>query len=226
MSRADLHVHTVHSDGSSTPLQVLRAARGRGLAVIAITDHDTITGALEAAEIAEHDPELPAVVVGEEVSSRAGHIVGLFLTSRVAAGLSAGETVARIHGQGGLAIAVHPFWKIGRHGIGPAVLRDVHFDAMEIANGAPAPSMWIANRKARRFSAERPRVVTGGSDAHRDLAVAWTATEFDGTTALDLRQAIERGATRAVRSRPVPIDVVRYVGGAAIRHPRMLFQEL
>lgn len=226
ISRADLHVHTVHSDGASTPLQVLRRAQRRGLAVIGITDHDTITGALEAAEIFLSDPGLPAVVVGEEVSTKAGHIVGLFLTARVPPGLPAAETVARIHDQGGLAIAVHPFWRIGTHGIGPALLREVPFDAVEIANGAPAPSMWMANRKARRFSWEGAHVVTGSSDAHRDLAVGWSMTEFEGTTGLDLRRALEHGTTRAVTSLPNPIDLVRYVGGAVIRHPKMLAQEL
>ena len=106
--RADLHIHTCHSDGTASVRETLEyASMHTGLDVIAITDHDTIDGAIEAAALAKlYRVE---VVVGEEITSREGHVLGLFLTSRVPPRLSALETVAAVHAQGGLAIAAHPF---------------------------------------------------------------------------------------------------------------------
>ena len=90
--RADLHMHTTASDGWPEPSQLVDRARLAGLDVIAVTDHDTIQGALRAAEYAATFSKLH-VVIGEEVSSRNGHIVGLFLERRVRPGMSAAATV-------------------------------------------------------------------------------------------------------------------------------------
>ena len=77
---ADLHIHTCFSDGWPAPTDVLEYVReSTSLSVIAITDHDTIEGALRAADLASGLRGAPDVIVGEEVSSRQGHIVGLFL---------------------------------------------------------------------------------------------------------------------------------------------------
>src|SRR6266851_2273755 len=103
--RADLHTHTNASDGWPTPSELVdHAARRARLDVIAVTDHDTIEGALRAAEHAAKRSRLQ-VIVGEEVSSRDGHIVGLFLERAVKPGLSAAATVHAIHEQGGIAVA-------------------------------------------------------------------------------------------------------------------------
>src|SRR5579864_9474354 len=113
---ADLHMHTRYSDGRPTVRALLdHIARRTRLQVIAITDHDTIEGALEARALQARYPF--EVVVGEEISSREGHILALFLRQHVAPGMSAAETIAAIHEHGGLAIAAHPFittWTIGR----------------------------------------------------------------------------------------------------------------
>ncbi|HKN41124.1 MAG TPA: PHP domain-containing protein, partial [Acidimicrobiia bacterium] len=111
---ADLHIHTTYSDGWPTPRDVVdHAAAETALDVIAITDHDTIEGALRAAEYAARTSAL-RVLIGEEVSSRQGHILGLFLTNRIRPGLTAAHTVDLIHAQGGVAIAAHPFWRTQR----------------------------------------------------------------------------------------------------------------
>src|SRR4051794_24642194 len=103
MGRADLHCHTTASDGVSTPGAVLSTGRRRGLDVVAITDHNTLRGALAGRELAADDPSLPHVVVGEEVTTRQGHVVGLFLETPIRPWLTARETVDRIHAQGGIA---------------------------------------------------------------------------------------------------------------------------
>src|ERR1700687_1413566 len=112
--RADLHMHTTVSDGWPTPQDLVdHAARRAKLDVIAVTDHDTIEGALRARDHAAKRARFH-VIVGEEVSSRDGHIVALFLERRVRPGMSAAATVDAIHDQGGLAVAVHPFWRTQR----------------------------------------------------------------------------------------------------------------
>src|SRR5207249_10280533 len=140
--RADLHMHTTASDGWPSPYELVDHARLCGLDVIAVTDHDTMEGALRAAEYAAVKRGLE-VVIGEEVSSRAGHIVGLFLERRVRPGMSAAATVHAIHDQGGLAVAVHPFWRTQRrvrggpvHGVG-WLAAPRGFAALEVERATP-----------------------------------------------------------------------------------------
>jgi predicted metal-dependent phosphoesterase TrpH len=222
---ADVHTHTMYSDGQDSPLAVLQEAVRRGIRVLAITDHDTIEGALQAAALAQGNPDLPDVITGEEVSSRAGHILGLFLNSWIPPALSAEETVERIHDQGGIAVAPHAFWRSGRYGVGPQILDRVPFDAIELINGAPAPSMWRANRRASGYNRGRGLAAVGGSDAHSRRALGWGSTLFQGVCALDLRQQILAGATRPVRRRANLLDLTRYVGGAVLRHPFALLKD-
>lgn len=87
---ADLHVHTTHSDGVDTPESVIEHALGRcELDLVAITDHDTISGAQLAASHAAERGWGGRVIVGEEVSTLDGHVLGLFLHSPIRPGLMA-----------------------------------------------------------------------------------------------------------------------------------------
>src|SRR5437899_6667389 len=97
--RADLHMHTTASDGWPSPHELVDYARATALDVIAITDHDTIEGALRARDHAASRRSKLHVVIGEEVSSRDGHIVALFIERRVRPGMSAAATVHAIHQQ-------------------------------------------------------------------------------------------------------------------------------
>src|SRR5207302_643222 len=142
---ADLHLHTNNSDGWPSPSEVVEHVTAGGrLDLIAVTDHDTIEGALRARDYSERMGGVP-VIVGEEVSSRQGHILGLFLERRVRPGMSAAATVDSIHRQGGIAIAAHPFWRTERmaermggsvHGIG-WLAADLDFDSVEVENSTP-----------------------------------------------------------------------------------------
>src|SRR5207237_1568754 len=114
LGRADLHMHTTFSDGWPSPTELVdHVSRRTDLDVIAVTDHDTIEGALRAADRAGSRRRLQ-VIVGEEVSSRDGHILALFLERRIRPGMSAAATVNAIHEQGGLAVAAHPFSRTER----------------------------------------------------------------------------------------------------------------
>ncbi len=211
--RADLHSHTTASDGWPSPHQLVEQARRVGLDVIAVTDHDTIDGALWACDHASRRGKLE-VVVGEEVSSRDGHIVGLFLEKRIRPGMSAAATVHAIHEQGGLAVAVHPFWRTQRrtrnarvHGVG-WLAAELPFDAVEIENATPG--FYVFNQLARRLNMGLGSAEVGGSDAHILDAIGRAYTEFAGKTPKALRTAIETGTTVAGRQRYRAMGLMRY----------------
>lgn len=198
MGTADLHLHTAHSDGQASVRAVLDAVAARGdLAVIAITDHDTIAGATAARRLVREGRYPFEVIVGEEVSTRDGHIVGLFLTRAVPPGRRAAETIAAIHAQGGLAFAPHPFfndrpWRGRRSmdGVG-RLLATLAVDAVEVDNSTPF--LERANARARRFAAQRRLPALGASDAHILTAIGKSFTYFPGASAADLRRAIVAG---------------------------------
>jgi predicted metal-dependent phosphoesterase TrpH len=213
LGKADLHMHTTSSDGWPVPAQLVDFASAIRLDVIAVTDHDTIEGALRAADYAASRSQLH-VVVGEEVSSRDGHIVGLFLERRIRPGMSAAATVDAIHDQGGLAVAVHPFWRTQRrmrggvvHGVG-WLAAELDFDAIEVENATPG--FYVFNQLARRLNMGLGRAELGGSDAHILDAVGRAFTEFRGRTPKALRTAIETGTTAAGRRRYRAMGLMRY----------------
>ena len=211
--RADLHMHTTASDGWPAPCELVDHARETGLSVIAITDHDTIEGALRAADYAAGLSGVE-VIVGEEVSSRDGHIVGLFLVRRIRPGMSAAGTVHAIHDQGGLAVAVHPFWRSQRQGRGSPVhgvgwlAAELDFDAIEVENATPG--FYLFNQLARRLNLGLGSAEVGGSDAHILDAVGRAYTEYPGKTPQALREAIEKGRTVAGRRRYKAMGLMRY----------------
>ena len=211
--RADLHMHTTASDGWPTPHEFVDYARATALDVIAVTDHDTIEGALRAADHAAGRSKLQ-VVIGEEVSSRDGHIVALFIERRIRPGMSAAATVHAVHDQGGLAVAVHPFWRTQRrtrsgpvHGVG-WLAAELAFDAIEVENATPG--FYVFNQLARRLNLGLGSAELGGSDAHILDAVGRAYTEFPGKTAGALREAIETATTVAGRRRYKAVGLVRY----------------
>ncbi len=214
VGRADLHMHTTVSDGWPTPKELVdHAARRAKLDVIAVTDHDTIEGALRAQEHAAKRAKF-RVIVGEEVSSRDGHIVALFLERRVKPGMSAAATVDAIHDQGGLALAVHPFWRTQRrtrtgpvHGVG-WLAAELDFDAVEVENATPG--FYLVNQLAHRLNLGLGAAEIGSSDAHILDAVGRAFTEFPGKTPEALRAAIESATTVARRRRYRPVGLVRY----------------
>ena len=215
VGRADLHMHTSCSDGWPSPASVIdHVVENTDLNVIAITDHDTIEGALRAADRAARLSKLQ-VVIGEEVTSRDGHILALFVEKRVRPGMSAAATVHAIHEQGGLAVAAHPFWRTQRmvrtggrvHGVG-WLGAELDFDAIEVENATPG--FYVFNQMAHRMSLGLGRTEIGSSDAHILDAIGRAYTEFRGRTAADLRKSIESGRTEARRTRYRAVGLVRY----------------
>lgn len=193
VARADLHTHTKYSgmsklgfirfpDAVSEPREVIRTAERKGMDIVCITDHDTVRGAL----LAQAEKSKVEVVVGEEVSTADGEIVGLFLTEKVPHSLSAEETIDRIHALGGVAIAPHPF---SAHCSSVAdKLGELKLDGVEVFNAFHRDG--YANDIAQKMCKDLPLAKTGGSDAHAPMMVGDGYTTFEGTTAEDLRRAI------------------------------------
>ncbi len=198
-SRADLHIHTNYSDGVASPEDVLNYyAIHSEASVIAITDHDTIDGALHAKRHAENHGDVYGhieVIVGEEVSTSDGHVIGLFIDQWIPPGMSARRTVEVIHSQGGIAIAPHPYtsWMrwAGLIGVGD-LIKEIPFDGVETRNSNFTEV--FANRKAVRNAGDVARL--GNSDGHFLGAEGHCFTDFPGRTAEDLRQAILERSTQ------------------------------
>jgi predicted metal-dependent phosphoesterase TrpH len=207
-------MHTTASDGTACPAELLEwASEATDLSVIAICDHNTNEGALEAAAIA-HRFRID-VVVGQEVESADGHILGLWTPQLVAPDLPAQETVDAIHAQGGLAIAAHPFaprwWH--KHGLcrGERAVYDcVDYDGVEVANSTPL--LFLANFHARAYHRANSHrlAATGGSDAHMLSVVGTSRTLFPGKTQADLRSALEARTTRGWGPSFQPLRTYRY----------------
>jgi PHP domain/Glycosyltransferase Family 4 len=161
----DLHMHTDHSPDCATPVEVLLAtARERGLGAIAVTDHNEISGALEArARAAEFGVE---VIVGEEVKTAAqGEVIGLFLEERIPRGMSLAETIAAIRAQGGLVYVPHPFDRMHAVPDYEHLLSHLEqIDAIEVFN--PRVAIGAFNDEAARFAAKYRIVAGAGSDSH------------------------------------------------------------
>jgi predicted metal-dependent phosphoesterase TrpH len=198
VGKADLHLHTNYSDAATTVPALLDSVAGRGeLSVIAVTDHDTIAGAEAARRLAARGRYPVEVIIGEEVTTRQGHIVGLYLREAIPPGLSAADTVAAIHAQGGLAFAPHPFFsdrpirqRRTMDSIGQ-LAAELPLDAIEVENSTPF--LQRANVRARRFALRHGLPMIGASDAHILAAVGKSHTCFPGQTAEDLRRAIVAG---------------------------------
>jgi len=188
-SRADLHMHTTCSDGMQTPEQLARRLFRSSLAVAAVTDHDTIEGALRVEEALAGDG--PEIVIGSEVSSADGHVLALFISRDVPPHLSARATIEAIHEQGGLAVAAHPYSLA--LGVGDLAAR-LPFDGIELVNGAPL--MGFPNAQARARLAGAGRALVGGSDAHVAAAAGRVHTVFCGDSAAHLRASILARQTR------------------------------
>jgi predicted metal-dependent phosphoesterase TrpH len=164
----DLHMHTDHSHDCATPVEVLLAtARAQGLGAIAVTDHNEISGALEARRQAESDSDPPLkVIVGEEVKTAGqGEVIGLFIEEKIPRGLTMQETVAEIKRQGGVVYVPHPFDRM--HSVPDyehllAILDDV--DAIEVFN--PRVAISAFNDEAVRFAAKYRLPAGAGSDSH------------------------------------------------------------
>jgi predicted metal-dependent phosphoesterase TrpH len=161
--RVDLHTHTMWSgDSTTTPEEFAASVTASGLDVVCVTDHNAIAGALELRERLD-----ARVVVGEELRTAAGEIIGLFLTERIPMGVGHLEAARAIRDQGGVVYVPHPFDPMRRN-LSESALRELAeadlIDAVEVLNAKT--SLASLNRRAAAFAAEYGIVAGAGSDGH------------------------------------------------------------
>lgn len=208
----DLHTHTCASaDCATSPARAIEAARRRGLHRLAITDHNTIAGALAAQAL---DPEF--VIVGEEILTTRGELLAYFVTEFVPPYLSPEETLDRLAAQGAVVSVSHPF---DRHRRGAWRREDLlpildRLDAVEVFNARcfqPAE-----NRAAADFAREHGLSGTAGSDAHSALEIGrayMSLPEFG--TAAEFRAALAAATAHGRLSSPLVHLISR---GNTFRH--------
>jgi predicted metal-dependent phosphoesterase TrpH len=209
MGLADLHIHTTYSwDGTCSVADVLaQASIEAELDVIAITDHDTIEGALEAMELAS-DYGLE-VVPGCEVSTSEGHLLALYIQEPIPPGKSLLETLAYIEERGGIGIAPHPTAR-WTQSLSAEAIRSALKDptgsrilvGIETFNGGLIRAE--ANRAARALAATLDVARVANSDSHVLWSIGSGCTMFEGLTAHDLRIALESHSTIPIRRSPAP----------------------
>jgi len=200
LGRADLHIHTLASDGTAGVLDILdHVGRAAELDVIAITDHERIDAALAARTIARDRGLRFEVVVGEEVTTLGGHLLALWVEETVRPLRSLRSTIAAIHDQGGLAIPAHPLVPYPLCAQGFVLRRlladEPRFrpDAIEAFNPTTLGRPWHA--QVVRFAEENGLATVGNSDAHALEAIGSGYSTFPGRTGDDLRAAILAGTT-------------------------------
>lgn len=197
-----MHLHTLYSDGTMGVQDLLdHVEQHTNLDLVAITDHERIDGALRAREIIDAGDYHFDVVVGEEVTTRRGHVLGLFLTERVPALRPLEETIERIHAQGGIAVAAHPMApftpSLGHRSLvrlhhEPDHVR--HLDAIELMN--PSVAGRARRHHRRRVNEELLELApVGNSDAHVVEGIGSGWTWFPGVTAADYRAAVAAKTT-------------------------------
>ena len=226
LGRCDPHIHTTYSDGLGSPRAVVETALARGLDVIAITDHDSVQGALEAREFAARAGYPLEVIVGTEVTTARGvHLLALFVEERLPMLRSAARTIEEIARRGGVALAPHPLSALtpsmGRRMIEDVLARGLPLAGVETFNPSPA-----GRPRARLLALNRRWGLAefGGSDAHFPAHIAAAYTLFPGRSAADFRRALlDRTTMARVGERPlarVPLrDYARQAGHAIILNP-------
>ena len=176
MLKMDLHIHSQYSeDASGSPKEIMKLLKKKGLHGMAITDHNSIKGSLEALKLKTKDF---VIIPGLEISTIDGHILALGLKEDVDRNLSVEETVEQILDKGGMPIVPHLFRKMS--GIKKEKLELIYkkIPAMEVFNGCSLPK---TNIKTAKIAKKYKLGGIGGSDAHNPLYAGYGYTTIDST---------------------------------------------
>jgi len=221
LSKADLHMHTNHSDGRPSVQDLLDYVEEKtDLDIIAITDHDTMGGYFEAVELMKRKKYRFELVPGEEVTSKEGHILALFIKEPIKTGLEAHTVLKKIHEQNGIAIAAHPFQHVRVRdpgyltldGVGLVTLlkeKDL-WDGIEVLNATPT----LGAENLRAAFVNRTMLLkseTGSSDAHILEAIGKGYTVFEGKTAHELKEALRHHQTQALYNKWTILALFKYL---------------
>lgn len=201
MLKADLHIHTTYSFDSTMALQdIINKCLKIGITCVAITDHGTIEGALKLREIAPFK-----VIIGQEILTSEGEVMGLFLQQSVPKGVTPLKAVAMVKEQGGLFGIPHPFDRIGRWGLPKSTIYSLipHIDVIEAFNSRTL-FFWDTTRTGL-FAKEHNIPATGGSDAHVPWEIGRTYLEMpDFNSPQEFIQSLKQSHTIGRHSWPWP----------------------
>lgn len=174
--KLDMHVHTLHSKkcGWMSPERLIEHAKEKGLDGLAVTDHNTIDGALEVFDIVRDEQMELFVIIGEEISTDRGEVLAYFINKEIKEGPFS-EVLAQIKRSGGISAIPHPFDRI-RKGFNNVKAAMNEVDAIEVLN-----SRCFFNQKAFDLCRAHNKPMLGGSDAHfyREVGQAWTEISDD-----------------------------------------------
>jgi len=204
LGRADLHIHSGMGDGLAPIPSLLDYVQNQTpLDVIAITDHDSLSGGLKAKDMAVQKGYDFQVIAGTEVTTLEGHLLALFLERPIPSLRSLRRTIDAVHAQGGICVVPHPMsWltrSVGRRSLEKIIaspLESIYVDALEVLNPMAGR---VSFKKVMHLNQTVYHLAeTGGSDAHFLRQIGSACTTFPGRTAADLREAIARRATNGV----------------------------
>lgn len=218
-NRADLHIHTNLGDGWASPKRIIAEAIRRQLTLIAITDHDHTEGAKRLAELLAQQQSHLHMITGVEVSTRDGHLLGLFIQTAPKPWKHVEESIDAIKAQGGLVIVPHPLGRLvpslNRTKIETLLTQGYSLDGIEIYNPSPANASMRAT--VRQANADWRLAEIGASDAHFWQHIGAAYTLFPGTTPDDLRQAILMRTVRAggTEQPPTRLSPATYIAQCA-----------
>lgn len=211
LQKVDFHIHTNFSDGKNSVEEILDYVQNKtDIDYIAISDHDTIEGAILAKKLISSRNYRFQVIIGEEISTKEGHLLGLFLNKKISPGLSFKETIFEIKKQGGVVVAPHPFYQssfykdgnlIGGIGLKNVYKERNNIDAVETNNGNLI-MFFSENRKAAQLNqniVQLPSV--GGSDAHVLSSIGKSYTIVFGQTLNDIKNSLTLGQTIAANDK-------------------------
>jgi len=196
IGKADLHIHPSGSGADAgLPMAIYAAIRSSGLQVAVLTDHDRINVARELVARSRDEGIPSELVLGEEITTRQGHLLGVGLAVRVPPGLSLGESVAIVHEQGGIAVVAHPLLPTSIAASARLLVELAEDDPNRRPDALEAmhpTASWLPGwrRRVERLAGRCGYALVGGSDAHSARSVGRVRTTFPGATEADLVAAI------------------------------------
>lgn len=223
--KADLHIHSKYSHDAFSPVEkILERAKNVGLDLISITDHETIEGAKRAQKLAEKFGL--KVIIGEEIETTGGDLIGLFLQDAIAKGKSPQKTIEEIHRQGGLVIIPHPFnWVVG--GLKKRTVFEIfgQVDGIELFNAGWTAG--IGRKEAKKLNNSTFNLAPiGSSDAHVARQVGRAFTIFEGKNPDDLYLSIKNRKTRPGGISCTAMDKIIWLLNLPRRIPRSFSRSL
>jgi predicted metal-dependent phosphoesterase TrpH len=187
--KADLHIHSNHSDGKSSVREILKSAIAKGLDIISITDHDTLNGSLEAIEIVREEHLPIKVIKGVEISTAQGHLLAYGINREIDEGIDLTEAVKLVRDLGGITSLAHPF-QFYRHGATRLKFFKV-VDCIEVFNARSLP---IFNGLSNFFCKVYKKGKTAGSDAHKAEFVGY------GIVLINVNSSDEKSILNALKN--------------------------